>query len=46
LVPAMGITAANVPEATLTGGLAADLAAQETVVAKAPIDRAATAARG
>jgi hypothetical protein len=40
LVPAVGITPANAPEATVTGDIAADLAAQDTTLVELPIDRA------
>jgi len=40
LVPAVGITPANAPEATVTGDIAADLAAQNTTLVELHIDRA------
>jgi hypothetical protein len=40
LVPAVGITPANVPEATVTGDIAADLAAQDLTLVELHIDRA------
>jgi transposase len=40
LVPAVGITPANTPEAAVTDDLAADLAAQDTTLVALPIDRA------
>ena len=40
LVPAVGITPANAPEATVTGDIAADLAAQDTTLVELHIDRA------
>jgi hypothetical protein len=40
LVYAVGITPANAPEATVTGDIAADLAAQETTLVELHIDRA------
>jgi hypothetical protein len=40
LVPAVGVTPATAPEATVTGDLAADLAAQDTTLVELPIDRA------
>ncbi len=40
LVPAVGITPANAPEATVTDALAADLAAQRLTLAELHIDRA------
>lgn len=40
LVPAVGITPANAPEASVTGDIAADLAAQDTTLVELHIDRA------
>jgi hypothetical protein len=40
LVPAVGITPANAPEATVTGDIAADLAAQDITLIELHIDRA------
>ena len=40
LIPAVGITAANVPEASVTGGIAADLEAAGRQLAELHIDRA------
>jgi hypothetical protein len=40
LVPAVGVTPANVPEASVTGQIAADLAAQHARLAELHIDRA------
>jgi hypothetical protein len=40
LVPAVGITPANAPEATVTGDIAADLAAQDRTLIELHIDRA------
>ena len=40
LVPAVGVTPANAPEATVTAGIAADLAHQDLVLAELHIDRA------
>jgi hypothetical protein len=40
LVPAVGITPANAPEATVTGDIAADLAAQDITLVELPTDRA------
>ncbi len=40
LVPAVGITPANAPEATVTGDIAVDLAAQDTTLVELHIDRA------
>jgi hypothetical protein len=40
LVPAVGSTPANVPEATVTGDSAADLAAQDLTLVEVHIDRA------
>ena len=40
LVPAVGITPANAPEATVTDDIAADLAAQDTTLVELHIDRA------
>jgi IS5 family transposase len=40
LVPAVGVTPANAPEATATDALAADLAAQQLALAELHIDRA------
>jgi len=40
LVPAVGITAANVPEATVTGAIAADLDAAGLLLSELHIDRA------
>jgi hypothetical protein len=40
LVPAVGSTPANVPEATVTGDSAADLAAQDLTLVELHIDRA------
>ena len=39
LVPAVGITPANVPEATVTSDIAADLAAQDLTLVELHIDR-------
>jgi hypothetical protein len=40
LVPAVGVTPANIPEASVTDQIAADLAAQRTILAELHIDRA------
>lgn len=40
LIPAVGITAANMPEATVTGDIATDLAAAGMRLAELHIDRA------
>jgi len=40
LVPAVGITPADVPEAAVTGDIAADVAAQDTTLVELHIDRA------
>ena len=40
LVPAVGITPANAPEAAVTGDIAADLAAQDATLVELHIDRA------
>ena len=45
LVPAVGVTPANAPEATVTDSIAADLAGSRRQLAELHIDRAYLAAR-
>jgi hypothetical protein len=45
LVPAVGITPANLPEATVTDAIAADLAAQQATLSELHIDRAYLSSR-